>query len=91
MGTAVESSPELRIVEEHEQQRANRQVVVSSEEDVEPAIRIERTTCGLRISDSPTSDNLTPQETTNQDSLDMGRDGASLSCPGSSEVADADD
>ena len=39
---------------------------------MEPAIRIERTTCGLRISDSPTSDNLTPQETTTQDALDMG-------------------
>jgi len=58
---------------------------------MEPAIRIERTTCGLRISDSPTSDNLTPQETTNQDAPDMGTDGADLSCPGSSVVADADD
>ncbi len=48
-------------------------------------------TCGLRISDSPTSDNLTPQETTNQDAPDMGADGAGLSCPGSSVVADADD
>ena len=53
--------------------------------------RIERMTCGLRISDSPTSDNLTPQETTNQDAPDMGEDGAGLSCPGSSVVADADD
>ena len=40
--------------------------------------------------DSPTSDNLTPQETTNQDAPDMGADGAGLSCPGSSVVADAD-
>ena len=55
---------------------------------LEPAIRIERTTCGLRISDSPTSDNLTPQETTKQGTLDMGPDGAGLSCPGSSVVAD---
>ncbi len=55
---------------------------------MEPAIRIERTTCGLRISDSPTSDNLTPQETTNQDAPDMGADGAGLSCPGRSEVAE---
>ena len=31
---------------------------------MEPPIRNERTTCGLRISDSPTSDNLIPQETT---------------------------
>ena len=52
--------------------------------------RIEAT-CGLRISDSPTSDNLTPQETTNQDAPDMGADGAGLSCPGSSVVANADD
>jgi hypothetical protein len=51
MSKAVHSSPGLRIVEGHEQQRVNRQVVVSSEEDMEPAIRIERTTCGLRISD----------------------------------------
>jgi hypothetical protein len=57
---------------------------------MEPAIRIERTTCGLRISDNPTSDNLTPQETTNQDASDMGQDGAGLSCPGSSVVADMD-
>jgi hypothetical protein len=44
-------------------------------------------TCSLRNSDSPTSDNLTPQETTTQDALDMGPDGAGLSCPGSSVVA----
>jgi hypothetical protein len=55
---------------------------------MEPAIRIERTTCGLRNSDNATSDNLTPQETTNQDALDMGADGAELSCPGSSVVAE---
>ena len=48
-------------------------------------------TCGLRISDNPTSDNLTPQETTNQDAPDMGPDGAGLSCPGSSVVADKPD
>jgi hypothetical protein len=45
-------------------------------------------TCGLRISDIPTSDNRTPQETTNQDTPDMGADGARLSCPGSSVVAE---
>ena len=44
-------------------------------------------TCGLRISDDPTSDNLTPQETTNQDTPDMGSDGSVLSCPGSKVVA----
>jgi len=58
---------------------------------MEPAIRIERTTCGLRIPDNPTPDYLTPQETTNQDAPDMGADGAGLSCPGSSVVADEDD
>jgi hypothetical protein len=47
----------------------------------------ERVTCGLRISDSPTSDNLTPQKTINQDAADVGADGAELSCPGSSVVA----
>jgi hypothetical protein len=57
---------------------------------MEPATGIEPATCGLRISDSPTSDNLTPQETTTQDALDMGADGAGLSCPGSSVVADSD-
>ena len=46
---------------------------------------------GLRISDRPTSDNLTPQETTKQGIADMGPDGAGLSWPGSSVVADADD
>ena len=58
---------------------------------VELAIRIERTTCGLRISDSPTSHNLTPQETTTQDTQEMCAGGAGLSCPGSSVVANADD
>jgi len=48
-------------------------------------------TCGLRISESPTSDNLTPEETTEQDDRHMGPDGASLSYPGSSVVANLDD
>ena len=56
--------------------------------NVEPATRIERATCGLRIVSSSTSDNLTPQETTSQDLPDMGREGASLSCPGSTTVAE---
>jgi hypothetical protein len=34
-------------------------------------------------------DNLTPQETTNQDAPEMGADGIDLSCPGSSVVADS--
>ena len=55
---------------------------------LEPATRIERATCGLRTGPDPTSDNVTPQETTTQDSPDMGQDGASLPCPGSSVVAD---
>ena len=57
---------------------------------MEPAIRIERTTCGLRISDSPTSDNLTPQETTKQDAPDMGADRAGLPCSDSSMVAQSE-
>jgi hypothetical protein len=48
-----------------------------------------RATCGLQNSDSPPSDNLTPQETTTQDSPDLGRDGAGLPCPGSSVVAES--
>jgi hypothetical protein len=48
----------------------------------------EQAICGLRISASPTSDNLTPQETTNQPTPDMGLDGAELSCPCSSVVAE---
>ena len=47
-------------------------------------------TRGLGITPRTTSDNLTPQETTNQDSPDKGPDGADLSCPGSSVVADED-
>ena len=46
-----------------------------------------RTTCGLRNSDDPTSDNLTPQETTTQPAAQVEADGASLSCTGSSVVA----
>jgi hypothetical protein len=52
------------------------------------AFRIEWTTCGLRNSDDPTSDNLTPQETINEEALNMGLDGAGLPYPGSSEVAE---
>ncbi len=48
-------------------------------------------TCSLRNSDSPTSDNLTPQETTKRDTLEVGVEGAGLSCPGISVVANADD
>ncbi len=57
-------------------------------ETMEPAIRIERTTCGLRISPDPHTDNLTPQEATNQDTPEVGTDGGDLSCPGSSVVAE---
>lgn len=39
-------------------------------------------TCGLRISATPTSDNLTPQETTKDSAPEVGAGGAGLSCPG---------
>ena len=48
-------------------------------------------TCGLRNFENPTSDNLNPQETTSQGAPDMGLDGAGLSYPGSSVVADCED
>ena len=44
-------------------------------------------TCGLLVPSDPTSDHLTPQETTNQQALDWGPDWADLSCPGSIVVA----
>ena len=56
---------------------------------MEPASGIEPPTCGLRNLDNPTSGNLTPPETTQQDTHKVGADGAGLSCPGSSEVAEA--
>ena len=55
---------------------------------IETGAQIERATCGLRILDSPTSDNLTPQETTKEEAPEVGTDGAGLSCPGSSVVAE---
>jgi len=58
---------------------------------MEPATRIERATCDLRTSAAPTSHNRTPQETINQDVSEVGHDGADLSCPGSSMVAEHDD
>ena len=58
---------------------------------MEPATRIERATCGLRTVPDPTSDNLNPQETTTQEVGEMGLDGSSLSCPGSSVVAEEDE
>jgi hypothetical protein len=45
-------------------------------------------TRGLGISESPTSDYLTPQEATKQDVRERGADGVDLSCPGSSVVAE---
>lgn len=47
-------------------------------------------TCGLQNSDSPTSDNVTPQETTEEESGTVGSDGTNLPHPGSSVVADED-
>ena len=44
-------------------------------------------TCGLQTPPSTTSGNLTPQETTNQDTPDRGLDRADLSCPGSNAIA----
>ncbi|MBS0167347.1 MAG: tyrosine-type recombinase/integrase [Nitrospira sp.] len=58
---------------------------------LELARGIEPPTCGLQNVSSPTADNLNQQETTKQDPPDMGLDGASLSCPGSSVVAEEDD
>ena len=52
--------------------------------------KVQRSTRGLRISDSPTSDNLNPQEKTEQATRETGPDGASLSCPGSSVITDED-
>jgi hypothetical protein len=54
---------------------------------MEPAIRIERATCGLRIFKNPTSGNLKPQETTEHDASEVAPDGPNFSCPGSSVVA----
>jgi hypothetical protein len=48
----------------------------------------EEATCGLGIYPNTASDKLNPQETTTQDALEMGADGAGLSCPGSRVVAD---
>jgi hypothetical protein len=62
--------------------------LLSVVERMEPATRIERATCGLRTVPDPTSDNVNPQETTTQEVGEMGLDGGSLSCPGSSVVAE---
>ena len=47
-------------------------------------------TRGLGITPSTTSDNLTPQETTTQDTGTVGADGAGFSCPGSTLVANSE-
>lgn len=62
-----------------------------SQEPGEGVRYMNRATCGLQNSDSPPSDNLTPQETREGDSGMVGADGADLSCAGSSVVAQADD
>ena len=73
----------------HESGAARRETVPETFDfSIRPREWPEPPTCDLRISDSPTSDNLTPQPTTNQDAPEAGADGARLSCPGSSVVAD---
>lgn len=47
-------------------------------------------TCGIEFTPSTTSDNLTPQETTEEESGTVGADRTGLPCPGSSAVADCD-
>ena len=64
---------------------------VCGKEDVELARGIEPPTCGLQSSESSPSDNLTPQETTTHDTGTVDADGAGLSCPGSSVVAQSDE
>ncbi|GKS62920.1 hypothetical protein YTPLAS72_02240 [Nitrospira sp.] len=49
---------------------------------------VSRTTRSLGITPGATSDNLTPQETTTQDTGTVGAEGADLSCSGGSVVAD---
>jgi hypothetical protein len=47
-----------------------------------------RLTCSLRIPPNPIADNLTRQETTEQDASEVGADGPDLSYPDSSVVAE---
>ena len=54
---------------------------------LEPASGIEPPTCGLRNRSIPTSDHLTPSETTNQPCTEVAVGVAELSCSGSSVVA----
>ena len=58
------------------------------EPHLDPATRIERATCGLRFSESPTAENVTPQETTSEATPEVGPDRTGLPCPGSSVVAE---
>ena len=67
---------------------ANRQQVDSSERFLEAGSGIEPPTYGLRDRTTPTSSNLTQQETTNQPGTEGAVDVAELSCSGSSVVAD---
>ena len=71
-------------------QEPSEKLLVGSSEVWSRRIGMEPATCGLRISRTPTSDNLNPQETTSQDAPDMGPDGAELSSPGSTVVAETD-
>jgi|CXWL01.1.fsa_nt_gi hypothetical protein len=48
-----------------------------------------RATCGLENSDSPSSDNVAPQETTTQETGTVGANEAGLSSPGGSVVAES--
>ena len=70
--------------------RACRDARLDEGKNLVPPTRIERATRGLGIAANPTSDNLNPQEAIRHDINEVGTDGAGLSCPGSSMVADLD-
>ena len=52
--------------------------------------RTKKTTRRLGIASNPIPDYLNPQETTKEDGVDKGLDGADLSSPGSGVVAEED-
>ena len=79
-GRRVSTQP-LRVVENFSE--------ITKRRGSELAGGIEPATRGLGISSTATADNLTPQETTKQDTHEVGAEGAGLSCPGTSVVADS--
>lgn len=82
--TGRETTPRLSCSKEYGQPWGTDTTTKLDESRTEDGmIHLNDTARRFQNSDSPPSDDLTRQKTTNENSPDMGRDGSGLPCPGS--------